>query len=68
MTPLRVTRVVRGLRLRDVSASTSIYPSRISRLERGLARPFKREAQALALYFKVPVQVLFPGGAGHRGK
>lgn len=65
LTPLRSLRVLRGLRLRDISMGTSIYSSRLSRLERGLARPFKREARALSIYFRVPVEEIFPAGAGH---
>jgi transcriptional regulator with XRE-family HTH domain len=63
---LRLLRVVRGLRLKDVTRGTWIWPSRVSRLERGLARPFKREAVALAAFFGVPVEEIFPDGTGHR--
>ena len=66
ITPLRMLRVLRGLRLRDVSAGTSIYSSRLSRLERGLVRPFKREARALSIFYAVQPEVLFPEGIGHR--
>ena len=62
MTPLRTLRLLRGFRLRDVSLGTSIYSSRISRLERGLVRPYKREIRALALFFSVQPEVIFPDG------
>jgi transcriptional regulator with XRE-family HTH domain len=63
---IRAARVTQGLTLRDVSKATSIYPSRLSRLERAIIRPYKREAQALAQFFDIPASVLFPDGAGKR--
>jgi transcriptional regulator with XRE-family HTH domain len=65
MTPLRTLRLLQGFRLRDVSAGTTIYTSRLSRLERGLVRPYKREIRALAMFFAVQPEVIFPNYSEH---
>jgi transcriptional regulator with XRE-family HTH domain len=60
-TSLRSCRVLLGLSLRQVYQEVFIYPSRLSRLERGLVHPHEREKRALSKFYDVPVEALFPG-------
>ncbi len=60
LTPLRRARLLQGLTLHEVYRQAFIYPSRLSRLERGIAKPEKREIRALASLYALPAEFLFP--------
>jgi transcriptional regulator with XRE-family HTH domain len=50
--PLRLRRIVRGLRLRDVQAATGLLEVRISQLERGECRLAGPRLTKLATFYK----------------
>src|SRR5262245_10468343 len=56
--PLRLRRVVRGLRLRDIAEATGLLEVRISQAERGESYLWGRRLAALAAYYDVSPEVL----------
>ncbi|WP_113702208.1 helix-turn-helix domain-containing protein [Nonomuraea lactucae] len=55
---LRTLRIRRGLTLRELSQETGISRSKLSRLERGTARPTPADVRALASTHGIPVKHL----------
>lgn len=56
--PLRVRRLLHGLRLRDLGDKTGISEATLSRLERGEVPLLGRWLEALARYYATPPTVI----------
>ena len=59
-TPLRAIRENRGLTLHHVATNCGIDPGTLSRIETGRIQTKVATAQALACFYKQPVDALFP--------
>ncbi|GAH74941.1 unnamed protein product [marine sediment metagenome] len=57
---LKQIRFFCGLTQDDIYLLTNIWPSQISRIERGIFRPTPKEKKLLSKALKIPIREIFP--------
>jgi len=57
---LRIARIMSGKTQAQLSILSGVHYSTVSRIERGMVKPSKKQGQQLARALQVPADMLFP--------
>ena len=60
MNKIREIRFYRGFTQDDIYLKTKIWPSRLSRIERGVFEPTEKEKELISRALEVPADEIFP--------
>lgn len=61
LTPLKFQRLVMGMKAQDLARKVGLSKCEISKIERGLAKPFKKNQRKIARAVGLSEKVLFNG-------